>query len=231
VRPELRPVLLLGAYQILWLESVPDFAAVDVAVNLAKERAGANGGRFVNAVLRQLIRAIATYRAPLAEADSRRTIPIRQDQGCVLDRDVFADPDRDFANWLADCASHPCALVSRWIHTYGREGAQQICMAGLTPPPLVLRPNTLKTTPAGLRGCVRSSGTVPVSPRTSSTSDSGIDTATSNARRNGDCPFLPELLTHPLSGRDYFEIEDEHGRRLWVYRELRSNRWFVHGQW
>jgi protein ImuB len=85
--------------------------------------------------------------------------------------------------------------------------------------------------PRDQSGRVRSSGTVPVSPRTSSTSDSGIDTATSNARRNGDCPFLPELLTHPLSGRDYFEIEDEHGRRLWVYRELRSNRWFVHGQW
>jgi protein ImuB len=31
------------------------------------------------------------------------------------------------------------------------------------------------------------------------------------------------------SGRDYFKIQDEHGRWLWIYR-IRS-RWFVHGLW
>jgi len=31
--------------------------------------------------------------------------------------------------------------------------------------------------------------------------------------------------------RDYFEAEDEHGRRLWIYREDRVGQWYVHGQW
>ncbi len=31
--------------------------------------------------------------------------------------------------------------------------------------------------------------------------------------------------------RDYFKIQDEHGRWLWVYRTLESGRWFVHGLW
>ncbi|HUN81269.1 MAG TPA: DNA polymerase Y family protein, partial [Phycisphaerae bacterium] len=31
--------------------------------------------------------------------------------------------------------------------------------------------------------------------------------------------------------RDYFETEDEFGRRLWIYRDGQSGQWFVHGQW
>jgi protein ImuB len=29
--------------------------------------------------------------------------------------------------------------------------------------------------------------------------------------------------------RDYYRVETEDGRRLWVYRELRTGRWFLHG--
>jgi len=31
--------------------------------------------------------------------------------------------------------------------------------------------------------------------------------------------------------RDYFKIQDERGRWLWVYRQVEGDRWFVHGQW
>ena len=31
--------------------------------------------------------------------------------------------------------------------------------------------------------------------------------------------------------RDYFKVQDEQGRWLWVYRQLESGRWFMHGQW
>lgn len=31
--------------------------------------------------------------------------------------------------------------------------------------------------------------------------------------------------------RDYYEVDDERGRRLWVYRDIASGNWFVHGQW
>jgi protein ImuB len=31
--------------------------------------------------------------------------------------------------------------------------------------------------------------------------------------------------------RDYFRVQDEHGRWLWVFRETCSRRWFVHGEW
>ncbi len=31
--------------------------------------------------------------------------------------------------------------------------------------------------------------------------------------------------------RDYFKVQDEHGRWLWIYRIVESGRWFVHGLW
>ncbi len=34
-----------------------------------------------------------------------------------------------------------------------------------------------------------------------------------------------------LSPRDYFRVRDELGRWLWVYREVYTARWFVHGIW
>lgn len=33
------------------------------------------------------------------------------------------------------------------------------------------------------------------------------------------------------SSRDYFKVQDEAGRWLWVFRDERSGRWFVHGVW
>lgn len=47
----------------------------------------------------------------------------------------------------------------------------------------------------------------------------------------------PERITSPwwIRGvtvpRDYYEVEDEHARQLWVYRDGGSGQWFVHGQW
>jgi protein ImuB len=35
----------------------------------------------------------------------------------------------------------------------------------------------------------------------------------------------------PPDERDYFRLLDDAGRWLWIYRDLRTNRWFVHGEW
>lgn len=41
----------------------------------------------------------------------------------------------------------------------------------------------------------------------------------------------PEWWRSRESGRDYFKIKDQDHRWLWVFRELTSARWFVHGLW
>jgi protein ImuB len=38
-------------------------------------------------------------------------------------------------------------------------------------------------------------------------------------------------LSSRAMGRDYYRVQDDAGRWLWIYREIESNRWFLHGLW
>ena len=57
VNPELQDILRLGAYQLSDLDRVPDHAAVNTSVNLAREAGAARAAAFENAVLRRVARA------------------------------------------------------------------------------------------------------------------------------------------------------------------------------
>ncbi len=47
----------------------------------------------------------------------------------------------------------------------------------------------------------------------------------------------PERITHPwlksgdFKSRDYYKVEDENGRWLWIYRDTVTLKWFLHGVW
>jgi len=48
------------------------------------------------------------------------------------------------------------------------------------------------------------------------------------------CASVPSslpVLSCLSSTRDYFKIQNDSGRWLWIYRALETSRWFVHGQW
>ncbi|HEY8078336.1 MAG TPA: transcription antitermination factor NusB [Labilithrix sp.] len=63
-----RAVLVIAAYQLLVLERVPAFAAVNEAVTQAREAKGAKVAGFVNAVLRKIAREPRPSRDELARA-------------------------------------------------------------------------------------------------------------------------------------------------------------------
>lgn len=72
VKPQLRDILRLGAYQLLELDKVPAHAAVNTSTELAKKLVGERAAKFVNAMLRKL----ADRGAPSgSEAGSRRSHP------------------------------------------------------------------------------------------------------------------------------------------------------------
>ena len=72
VKPKLRDVLRLGAYQLLELDKVPAHAAVSTSTELAKKVVGERAAKFVNAMLRK----VATNGAPSgSDAGSRRSHP------------------------------------------------------------------------------------------------------------------------------------------------------------
>jgi 16S rRNA (cytosine967-C5)-methyltransferase len=158
VSHRLQQILMIGAYQLIWLDGIPHFAAVNEAVNQARFEGGAKAARFVNAVLRQLLRDIEHQRIPAHQADPVRAIPVTDTDCLQLHRPVFTDPAVNPTAHLAETASHPPWLVGRWIHHFGQAAAEVICRAGMRRPTTILRPNRLRIDAAGLVAKLQSEG-------------------------------------------------------------------------
>ncbi len=108
-------LLRMTAYQIVFLERVPSFAAVDDAVALAGRKPGVAG--FVNAVLRSFARRGPREREPTPPADAVEALALR----C------------SFPTWLA----------LRWVARFGADEARALMLALNERPPLAIRANTL----------------------------------------------------------------------------------------
>jgi 16S rRNA (cytosine967-C5)-methyltransferase len=113
--PPVRSALRLGLFQLLFLDRVPAYAAVDESVRLA-----GRGGAVVNAVLRRAARA---GRSDLA----------------------LPDPSIDPIERLAVEWSHPRWLVERWVDELGMDHARLLLEADTRAPRVALRPNPLRT--------------------------------------------------------------------------------------
>ena len=110
---DVHDLLRLGAYQLLYMRSVPAYAAIAQTVELAKRRHGMGPSKLTNAVLRRLDR-----------------------EGESLDVDRPADP----IDALALAESHPRWLVARWVARWGEEETRKLLQANNAEPPLILRP-------------------------------------------------------------------------------------------
>ncbi|MBO8167839.1 MAG: 16S rRNA (cytosine(967)-C(5))-methyltransferase RsmB [Thermoanaerobacteraceae bacterium] len=122
--PEIRLILMLGAYQLLYMDKVPARAAVNEMVNLAKKVSNRGAAGFVNGVLRNVIRN--------------------------LDQISWPCKERDPVAYLSVVYSHPRWLVERWLERFGFEETEALCRYNNSPAPTTARVNTLKTTGAAL---------------------------------------------------------------------------------
>lgn len=130
--PQVREILRVSLYQILYMDSVPDSAAVNEAVNLTRVFRKESAGGFVNGVLRAFLRS--GKRVP-------RMAGSRADQ-------------------LSIQYSCPAWLVQLWLDSYGEENTEGILKTSLGRPPVYIRVNTLKTTADALSVQLEEEGAV-----------------------------------------------------------------------
>ena len=116
-KPALQNLLRLGLYQIFWLDRIPDHAAVNETVELAKQSGFGSQAGFVNAVLRGYLRETDATQKLLGEL--KTTQPA--------------------LGW-----SHPEWLVARWQKRWGIEKTASLLEWNNTPPKTFARVNALK---------------------------------------------------------------------------------------
>jgi 16S rRNA (cytosine967-C5)-methyltransferase len=153
--PVVRQVLRLGVYQMLFLERVPQHAIVDESVRLARATGKSRATGFVNAVLRSLGRELRFVAEP-DPAQPQQSFELqpgyalaKPGRACVLGRKVLPPP-AESAAYLAAVLSFPVGLMRRWLARYGTSRARELCRIANEPPPLFIRPNTLRTSPEQL---------------------------------------------------------------------------------
>lgn len=143
VDPDVRAILYTAAHQLIWLDRVPDFAAVNEAVELSREMVGVRVGGLVNAVLRRLTRAIETKRGPW-ERLSAKHIRVTWDQACVFNCDVLPASSA-LERHLAAATGEPPSRFERMVVTLGLHQAEAAAWAMQASPPITLQRNTLTT--------------------------------------------------------------------------------------
>lgn len=115
---EVVTALELGLYQLLYLDGIPESAAVNESVELIKKSRKKSAAGFVNGVLRSFLR------------DGRKI--------------VF--PKGDPLMRASIAYAMPLPVLQRWEKDYSRETALELAKACLGRPPLHARVNTLRCT-------------------------------------------------------------------------------------
>lgn len=127
---QVRITLMMGVYQIMYMDNVPDSAAVNESVSLVKKLGKASASGMVNAVLRSIIR------------DGKKIPPVKGDK---------------YAKMAVEY-SCPAELIRRICKGYGEENTVSLLEASLLPSVTVLRTNVLKTSSEELIASLKSRG-------------------------------------------------------------------------
>ena len=116
MKKQIRTLLRMGTYQLLYMDTVTDFAAVDETVKIAKKTGFYNLSGFVNGVLRSI-------------SSNRDDIKM-------------PDPDKEPVRYLCVKYSCPEWIVEKLISEQGRENAETILGLSVSIRPVTARINT-----------------------------------------------------------------------------------------
>lgn len=142
VQPKLRAILGTAAYQIIWMDRVPTFAAVDQAVELARKLVRGRAPAMVNAVLRRLTDAVSSRRASWSRLDPAR-VRVGWDTACQFNGPVLpvaADDERAAAH-LATATGERSERYRTLVARHGPVAAEAVAWASQAVPITVLHRN------------------------------------------------------------------------------------------
>ena len=122
IAPKVLICLELGIYQLLYMDKIPESAAVNESVKLAKMFGGQRSGGFVNAVLRSVIR----------------------------NKENIAYPKEKNA-YLSVYYSYPLEIVDLFLEEFGYDFTKDLLESFYNKKSITLRCNMLKTTPEKLK--------------------------------------------------------------------------------
>jgi 16S rRNA (cytosine967-C5)-methyltransferase len=135
--PDLRLILQLGLYQLRYLNQIPESAAVDTTVELAKKNKLSGLTGVVNGILRQYLRSqMILHSDPLKLCDH----PVEK---------------------LGTLHSYPDWIVQVWFDQFGLEDTAKLCEWMNQPPRIDLRVNTLKTNIEQVESAIAGSQRIP----------------------------------------------------------------------
>jgi 16S rRNA (cytosine967-C5)-methyltransferase len=146
VTVEVRALLTTAAYQLIWMDRVPAFAAVNETVALAHQHAPRAAG-MVNAILRRLGAAVKPGRVPWTPG-SPRQVRVSWDQACVLGQDVFPPADPELDAYVAAAAGERPERLASLSARFGPQAAGAVAWASQAVPALVLHRHTLRISAA-----------------------------------------------------------------------------------
>ncbi|MFZ1291963.1 MAG: 16S rRNA (cytosine(967)-C(5))-methyltransferase RsmB [Melioribacteraceae bacterium] len=128
--PNVKNSMRVALYQILFLDKIPEHAAVNESVEFVKKLQGEKSANLTNAVLRNIIRSKDSIRYP--------------------------NKDEDIVGFYAAYYSHPTWMVKRWIKRFGEEQTKNLLIANNNRPKHTLRINSLKTNSTELKSLLDS---------------------------------------------------------------------------
>jgi 16S rRNA (cytosine967-C5)-methyltransferase len=124
IEDKTKNILRLGILQLIFMYKVPESAAVNESVNLAKKHKLQKSAGFINGILRSITRAEEKYKLP--------------------------DENIDYCYYLSVKYSCPQEIVKLWLDSYGKDITIKNLESLSGRPTLTARVNTLKITTEAL---------------------------------------------------------------------------------
>ncbi len=124
MKPVIRNILRMSVYQMKYMDAVPDSAACNEAVKLARKKGFSSLSGFVNGVLRNISRGLTELSYPAEQTEPAAYYSVKY--------------------------SMPEWIVKQWIEDYGAETAKSIMEAFVKEAPITIRTNLNRITPEEL---------------------------------------------------------------------------------